>query len=101
MIKYHRGHQSEVFSARFFRVFFYVTFADYYDSSGMDIVVVVVSCQVESTWMGVGNSFGFVMRGLCAHAVIVQGVKDKKKLLASDLYQSLKICIHGQFHILD
>ena len=33
------------------------------------VVVVVVSCQVESTWMGFGNSFGFVMRGLCAHAV--------------------------------
>ena len=27
--------------------------------------------------------------------LLVQGVKDKKKLLASDLYQSMKICIHG------
>ena len=33
--------------------------------------------------------------------LIVQGVKDKKKLLASDLYQSVKICIHGSFHVLN
>ena len=33
--------------------------------------------------------------------VLVQGVKDKKKLLASDLYQSLKTRIYGQFHILN
>ena len=33
--------------------------------------------------------------------VIVQGVKDKIGLKASDVAQGLKICIHGQFHILN
>ena len=43
----------------------------------------------------------FLMLLLLLLSYIVQGVKDKKRLLASDLYQSLKICIHGQFHILN
>ena len=32
---------------------------------------------------------------------IVQGVKDKIGLKASDVAQGLKICIHGQFHTLN
>ena len=34
-------------------------------------------------------------------AVVVQGVKDKIGLKASDVAQGLKICIHGQFHTLN
>ena len=33
-----------------------------------------------------------------SHGILL---KDKIRLLASDLYQSLKISIHGQFHILN
>ena len=51
-----------------------------------------VTCSVELMGCRVADSVS---------CWIVQGVKDKKKLLASDLYQSLKICIHGQFHILN
>ena len=34
-------------------------------------------------------------------AALVQGVKDKIGLKASDVDQGLKICIHGQFYILN
>ena len=35
------------------------------------------------------------------HVAIVQGVKDRIGLKSSDVDQGLKICIHGQFHILN
>ena len=38
---------------------------------------------------------------LLTPAVLVQGVKDRIGLKSSDVGQGMKICIHGQFHILN
>ncbi len=51
---------------------------------------------VDKVVVSVGHiSFSLSQPGMPQKGPIVQGVKDKKKLLASDLYQSMKICKHG------